>query len=266
MAWGPAAPGSCPPSYLGPPMPAGTWGVMPEASRSWQRLFRLAQPLPRASQVQAPDLAWVSSGRGGGTGSSSAQSCRGVTGDRAGPSFRKEPSPSAAHPDLLLHWPQESEQGPRPGPAVAAPEASWALHTSKGLELDSTEGHLGDSPGAGGGAEGRDPSHGGSCPPATSASQVCLSPSLRLPPHPEPPSAPGRHEGCIPPLPPLPSTPCSPPFPCSQRSFSSAPCNPLHSRACSGLFSRGSVWKLGELPLRAGIGTCTLTLNLHTAF
>lgn len=77
MAWGPAAPGPHPLRHLGPPRACGTWAVMPEAGRSWQALFRLAQPLPRASQVWAPGLALASSGRSRGTGS--PRSSRGVT-------------------------------------------------------------------------------------------------------------------------------------------------------------------------------------------
>lgn len=99
-AWGPV-----PCITWSHPMPAGTWGVVPKAGESWQLSFRLAEPLPRVSQVWAPGLALASSGSRGGTGSPGARP-PGWPRGQGGPGFREEPSPghggTRLPPDLGL--------------------------------------------------------------------------------------------------------------------------------------------------------------------
>lgn len=155
MAWGPAAPGSCPPSTWAHPCLRGLGESCPRPagagrdSSGWHSLCPgpakcglLTWPGPAAAEVEGPEVpvpnpAGVSQGAG-----------------QVPASGRSLPLQLPTLTSCFTGL--RNQQGPRPGPAMAAPEASWALHTSKGLELDSTEGHLGDSPRAGGGAEGRD--------------------------------------------------------------------------------------------------------------
>lgn len=101
----------------------------------------------------------------------------GVSREQGGAQLQEGALPGATEPGLPPHLPPEIR---------AAPKTGWALHTSKGLQLDSIKGDLGDSPRAGGEADRRGPSPGVGCPPATSASQVCLSPSPKPPPSPRP--------------------------------------------------------------------------------
>ena len=141
----------CPEPPAPTPQPAGTWGLTPEASRHWQHFFRLAQTLPRASQVWAPGLALASSGRGGGTVKSQGPILRGCHGGRAGPGIRKRPSPG--RPRCTLHLPAlascfDSPRNQRRASSLCAGGCSW-----RGQPRGCARGRR------------EDPSHGGRCPP-----------------------------------------------------------------------------------------------------
>lgn len=89
-------------------MPTGMWVVMPEASRSWQCPFPLAQPLPSVSQVQAPGLALAAAEiktESPGVAQGTQLQGRACTQATEHTLFLPTPNPH-------FTFPQESQQGP----------------------------------------------------------------------------------------------------------------------------------------------------------
>lgn len=143
---------SLPLNHLLPPHAYRDSGVVPKASEGWQHPFRLAAPLPRASQVQAPGSALASSGRH----RDHQFQCLGLLGvaeGAGGAQLQEGNFPRATeahfpppHPDLPFTFPRNHSHYPRPTSSSLG--ASWVLHTSGGaVILDSRRATSGTVPG-----------------------------------------------------------------------------------------------------------------------